>query len=133
MVPEADGPTLRIAAAYADLLAAQGEQDRAADWAAALGQVDPEGLLGIGEGPQVTFLEEEFEEPDGDHEDDEPTRSSEQDGAAGEASVEVETAVPGGFAADVEAEVAELLGETGGHAEEGGDAEDGGGSGASEH
>jgi tetratricopeptide (TPR) repeat protein len=111
MVADADATTLRIAAAYADLLAVQGEQDRAEEWVAALAEVDPEGLLGIGEGPQVTFSEEDGEEPTDDEVDDAPG-SSPADGSPGDEAPDAgEPSTPGDFAAEVEAEVAELLGE----------------------
>lgn len=100
MVAEADESSLRIAAAYSDLLTELGEHDRAAEWAEALAQVDPEGLLGSGDGPQVTFSEEDVAAPV-----DEP-----EEGA--EAPTDAPEPAPETFAADVEAEVAELLGET---------------------
>jgi len=99
-VAEADASILRAAAAYADLLDASGEQDLAAEWAEALAEVDPEGLLGIGDGPQVTFSEEELAAPA-----DEPEEGAEEPPTA-------VGSAPQTFAADVEAEVAELLGET---------------------
>ena len=100
MVADADAATLRLAAAYADLLVELGEADRAAEWTAALVEVDPEGLLGVGDGPQVTFTEEDVLAPsDG-------SAASTAD-VSGESAPEEES-----FAAEVEAEVAELLGET---------------------
>jgi hypothetical protein len=100
MVAEADVSILRVAAAYTELLGAAGEQDSAAEWAEALAAVDPEGLLGIGDGPQVTFSEEDVAAPT-----DEP-------GDPAEDPADLLDSGPETFAADVEAEVAELLGET---------------------
>jgi hypothetical protein len=104
MVAEAGAPTLRLAAAYADLLAALGEEDRAAQWTEALVEVDPEGLLGVGEGPEVTFSEEEVATFDDAFHDGLEALAEQP---AGEDRSGQQT-----FAAEVEAEVAELLGET---------------------
>jgi tetratricopeptide (TPR) repeat protein len=101
LVADAGPTTLRIAAAYADLLNALGEHEQATRWVEALAEVDPEGLLGLGDGPQVMFSEEELPEP--------------ADASAApveEVSDEPRTSDAESFAAEVEAEVAELLGES---------------------
>ena len=82
-----DTERLRLAAAYADLLRDQGEVERAEQWVAAIAAADEDDVAGTGRGPQVVFSEEE---------------------------IDVEPAVTEpelDFDDDVEAEVAELLGE----------------------
>jgi tetratricopeptide (TPR) repeat protein len=114
---------LRVAAAYADLLEEQGEHDLAVDWWTAIAAADPEDLVGA-----VSRLGIEFADIDDDEADD--WVDDESDGAnAGGQPVDAErdvsdtseleqslAAEPGNagvdFDADVEAEVAELLGET---------------------
>jgi tetratricopeptide (TPR) repeat protein len=98
MIEDADPATLRLAGAYADLLRAQGADDLADRWTSAIAAADPENLLGIAEVPEIEFSEEEFV-PDISAADEEPTDGPEPPG--------------GDFQAQVEAEVAELLGETG--------------------
>jgi hypothetical protein len=100
MLADADPAILRLAAAYADLLRSQGAADLAEAWTEAIAAADPENLLGIAEGPEIEFTEIEFPE-------DEPEPTSET-AEAGEPA----TAAPADFHAEVEAEVAELLGET---------------------
>jgi tetratricopeptide (TPR) repeat protein len=88
----ADDPgRLRLAAAYADLLSDQGEHERAEQWSAALAAVDEDDVAGTGRGPQVVFSEEEIEV--------EPVAPDEP--AVDELDLDD----------DIEAEVAELLGE----------------------
>jgi tetratricopeptide (TPR) repeat protein len=115
-----DPGQLRVASAYADLLADSGEEERAAEWLTAIAAADPDDLVGaidrlgieftdledddadaVGEDvaatvPAVEFSQAETQPEDGQEPfllDDEPDSPS--------------------FAAEVEAEVAELLGETG--------------------
>jgi hypothetical protein len=107
MLEGADAGRIRIAAAYADLLEAEGETERAAEWAAALEAADPEAVAG-----SVEFLEDEFGEDD-------VADEGLAEGGADRSEPTVEpTDVPAqahaarSFDEEVEAEVAELLGET---------------------
>jgi hypothetical protein len=77
---------LRLASAYADLLRARGEDERADAWLAAVAAADPQNEMGALERLGVEFA-------DGEEDDEQP---EEQD-----------------FDSQVEAEVAELLGDTG--------------------
>jgi tetratricopeptide (TPR) repeat protein len=116
-----DPARVRLASAYADLLQAQGEDELAAAWLTAIAAADPEDLTGAVDRLGIEFvdLEEEFEDGDSPSE------------AEAEAEVEAEGPVPEAptgpeiveelpedahglgksFDDDVEAEVAELLGE----------------------
>ena len=104
-----DPGRVRLAAAYADLLQSQGEEELAASWLAAVAAADPDNLTGAVDGPGIEFidLEDEFE---GDLEGD-------LEGDAGEAPEVVEElpedthGLGKSFDEEVEAEVAELLGE----------------------
>jgi tetratricopeptide (TPR) repeat protein len=117
----ADPARVRLAAAYADLLLAQGEEELAGTWLAAVAASDPDNLTGAVDGPEIEFLDLE-DEFDGD--------VDEAPAAAAESQHEVEAApeVPAApevveelpedthglgrsFDEEVEAEVAELLGE----------------------
>jgi tetratricopeptide (TPR) repeat protein len=114
MVQDADSATLRLAAAYADLLRDQGASDLAELWTAALMAADPENLLGIAEVPEIEFSEEELSAG--------PEREPGAEAAVTESSVTGTADVdplPGSrdgadanLQSEVEAEVAELLGET---------------------
>jgi tetratricopeptide (TPR) repeat protein len=53
---------LRLATAYADLLAARGEEELAMDWYGAIAAADPDDLTGVSD----HFLDDEDEELDGD-------------------------------------------------------------------
>jgi tetratricopeptide (TPR) repeat protein len=118
---------LRIASAYADLLADQGEESRATEWLTAIAAADPEDLTGAVERLGIEFTElDEDEDEDEDDDDDvapevaapvvetEPVmaelRDDEDDLSDEEVELGAEPDAPG-FAAEVEAEVAELLGE----------------------
>ena len=97
-----DPSQLRVAAAYADLLEAQGETDAAAQWSAVVEAATPEDDVEFGE---VDFDELELE--------------VDEESAEAEAAPEVVERLPeddedlgADFNAQVEAEVAELLGET---------------------
>ena len=112
-----DHGQLRIAAAYADLLRAQGDDDRADQFLVAVAAVDPE-LAGVELGVEFTEVDDEFEDAQlEDAElDDEPVDvvvpvadEEDQTGAADEDAPSGTGALS--FDEDVEAEVAELLGE----------------------
>jgi hypothetical protein len=112
----ADDPgRLRLAAAYADLLRAQGDDEGADLWAAALAVADEDDVADTGRGPEVLFSEEELEEPvDAESLTDEEAGVEEatvEEATVEEASDE-EADVDGlDLDDDIEAEVAELLGE----------------------
>ncbi|SOC49312.1 hypothetical protein SAMN05660748_2033 [Blastococcus aggregatus] len=144
---EGDDVRLRFAAAYADLLQALGEEELAQQWHDAITAVDPDALA---DSVEFTDLIDEFEDDElGDDEPgDEDAASSEVDpeddelGDADtlEAAIEAEfeqsdaegpvaegadyPTAGRSFQDEVEAEVAELLGETGGDADEDTPAED---------
>ncbi|MGY1810144.1 tol-pal system YbgF family protein [Blastococcus sp. SYSU D00669] len=97
-----DPGRLRVAAAYADLLADQGEAARATAWREAVAEADPDDLAGLGEGPAVVFSEELLVEEPAAEEPPTPPAA-----AAGDDLDEDEL----DLSDDIEAEVAELLGE----------------------
>ncbi|MEU2348582.1 tetratricopeptide repeat protein [Modestobacter sp. NPDC049651] len=123
----ADLGRLRLATAYADLLAARGETSAAQEWYGAIAAADPDDLTGVSEHfAEVEFTEddEELDDPvtdvadeDEDDEDDEAVADTGDDDDA-----ELMTPVDGVSETelleydesedDIEAEVAELLGET---------------------
>lgn len=107
LVDHAGPETLRLAAGYADLLRELGEEQEAERWLAALAGADPENLLGLADAPEVEFSGEDLE----GLEDEDEALPAVSDAAA---------TPPGGLdlQADIEAEVAELLGETGDDAED---------------
>jgi tetratricopeptide (TPR) repeat protein len=114
-----DPARVRLASAYADLLQAQGEDELAAAWLTAIAAADPEDLTGAVDRLGIEFVDLEEDVEDGDS----PSEA--------EAEVEAEGAVPEAptgpeiveelpedahglgksFDDEVEAEVAELLGE----------------------
>jgi tetratricopeptide (TPR) repeat protein len=108
---DSDDPTrVRLAAAYADLLRAEGEDELAGAWLAAVAAADPDNLTGAVDGPGIEFidLEEEFEEA-----------SDAPDAPVASDAPEVVEELPEdthglgrSFDEEVEAEVAELLGES---------------------
>jgi tetratricopeptide (TPR) repeat protein len=121
---------LRLASAYADLLEAQGETARAMEWLTAIAAADPEDVTGA-----VDRLGIEFTDLDDEDLDDESLELDEDrtetdgdepgvDGAAVEATAaaappetveelpEDDHGLGRSFDEDIEAEVAELLGET---------------------
>jgi tetratricopeptide (TPR) repeat protein len=101
-----DPARLRIASAYADLLERQGEESRAAEWFTAIAAADPEDLVGAVDRLGIEFTEvEESESDDSDEADTGAPESVER-------LPEDDHDLGAGFDADVEAEVAELLGET---------------------
>ncbi|MFD2093663.1 tetratricopeptide repeat protein [Blastococcus deserti] len=119
-----DAARLRLASAYADLLQRQGETERATDWLVAIAGADPEDRTGAVERLGISFTDledQQFgEEPDVDLD------TAAEDGvAAAEGSVpqpsapeavhrlpEDDHGLGRSFDEEVEAEVAELLGET---------------------
>ena len=118
---------LRLATAYADLLAARGDQELAREWYAAIAAADPDDLTGVSEhfsgddDEDVDVLEDdvlEDEVVDADLLDDDVAEAV-GDPSASEALVtedehdDVDEAALGDVSDDdIEAEVAELLGET---------------------
>ncbi|MFL6095153.1 MAG: hypothetical protein ACJ71Y_06855, partial [Blastococcus sp.] len=119
-----DPARIRLAAAYADLLQAQGEEGLAGTWLAAIDAADPDNLTGALDHPGIEFidLEDGFEDVD-----EAPEMASESqpevEAATGSSDVAVAPEVVDelpedahglgqSFDDEVEAEVAELLGET---------------------
>ncbi|UOY02661.1 hypothetical protein [Blastococcus sp. PRF04-17] len=120
-----DQGRLRVASAYAGLLRSQGEEDRADEWLGAIAAADPDAALGAVDDLGVEFLEVELEDEDAGFEDagledvgledvgfedveaeagDEPPAPPAENRAARVPRMT--------FDEEVEAEVAELLGET---------------------
>jgi tetratricopeptide (TPR) repeat protein len=118
-----DTPRLRLASAYADLLQIQGENERAMDWFVAIAAADPEDVTGAVErlGIEFTDLEDvDFgDDPEDDDESENDSPGAERAESSDEPSApEVVTPLPEddhglgrSFDEEVEAEVAELLGE----------------------
>lgn len=122
---------LRLASAYADLLEAQGETVLATEWLTAIAAADPEDLTGAVDRLGIEFTDlgdeglgdEEFDDDlaEGDEAGSDTADDDAGDGAAAEAPPETVEELPEddhglgrSFDEDVEAEVAELLGETDG-------------------
>jgi hypothetical protein len=110
-----DSGRLRLAVAYADLLRAEGQEEAAERWTAAVTEIAPDLLEDSDDELDVVFDEEDVEVPDGT--DDEllslhPTDADDSDDLPGPDSG------ARSFAEEVEAEVAELLGETPGSPDE---------------
>ena len=125
---------LRLASAYADLLEAEGESALATEWLTAIAAADPDDLTGAVDrlGIEFTDLEDDLDdaspepdddsaEPDDDSaepDDAEIEQATGQDSGAGappelvEELPEDDHGLGRSFDEDVEAEVAELLGET---------------------
>jgi tetratricopeptide (TPR) repeat protein len=107
---------VRIASAYADLLQAQGETFLAAEWLTAVAAADPEDLVGAVDRLGIEFIEVEDDAEDGDAEDDGEVGVEHQTDTAApeivEALPEDDHGLGKSFDEEVEAEVAELLGET---------------------
>lgn len=119
---EGDAIALRFAAAYADLLHAQGEEALAREWHDAVTALDPDALADSIEFTELEEVEDAME--------DAPTAADadaevELEGVASDVD-DVQT-VGRSFADEVEAEVAELLGETDGGETDGGDPDGEGG------
>ena len=106
-----DPARLRIASAYADLLTAQDEPDRAEEWLIAIAAADPGDVIGAVDRLGIEFTELEVAED----EDDAPADEASDADVAPEVVErlpEDDHGLGGSFDDEVEAEVAELLGET---------------------
>jgi tetratricopeptide (TPR) repeat protein len=101
---DSDGGRLRLAVAYADLLRSEGQDEAAESWTAAVTAIAPDLVEDADERLGVVFEEEELEVVDAEA-DEAPAEIDDRDDLPG-----AEPDGPG-FAAEVEAEVAELLGE----------------------
>ncbi|MCW2578745.1 MAG: uncharacterized protein JWR82_346 [Blastococcus sp.] len=133
----ADSATLRLASAYADLLQIQGEESLATEWLTAIAAADPEDLVGAVDRMGIEFFEEDEDEgeADADAADDvdadvaadvaddvdadvaedvaeEPDSEPASAPEVVEPLPEDDHGLGRSFDEDVEAEVAELLGET---------------------
>jgi tetratricopeptide (TPR) repeat protein len=112
----ADPGRLRIASAYADLLATQGESSLATEWLTGIAAADPEDLVGAVDRLGIEFIEVEDDDvPDIEDSADDP---AEPVADPADAAPEIVEPLPEddhglgrSFDEDVEAEVAELLGE----------------------
>jgi len=119
MLEGADPGRLRIASAYADLLQAQGQDDVAAEWLTAIAAADPEDLTGAVDRLGIEFTEVDFGDIDLGEVDllDEDGPESEETPDEHSAPEQVEELPEDdhglglSFDQEVEAEVAELLGE----------------------
>ena len=139
MVEGASPGRLRLAAAYADLLSTLGDEDEAAEWFAAIAAADPEDSVGALARLGVEFAEEDLADDQVDEaaaspaepapsaaptvtaevddvpgtvaEDGSDDDGSDDDGSDDDGSVEDGSVEGGSFEDEVEAEVAELLGE----------------------
>jgi tetratricopeptide (TPR) repeat protein len=116
----ADSATLRLASAYADLLQVQGEESLATEWLTAIAAADPEDLVGAVDRMGIEFLEEDEEDDEADVDGDVTDDVLEDPDSEPASAPEVVEPLPEddhglgrSFDEDVEAEVAELLGETG--------------------
>ena len=115
-----DAPRLRLASAYADLLEIQGENGRAMDWLVAIAAADPEDLTGAVERLGIEFTDLEDDDLDAVGSEGAGNAADTETQPSGDpAAPEVVTPLPEddhglgrSFDDEVEAEVAELLGET---------------------
>jgi hypothetical protein len=113
------GPVLlRVASAYADLLEDQGDDDQAVEWWTAIAAADPDDVVGAVGRLGIEFADLDDETLVDETLEDETSDDETTGGDAGEGTSELEDSLadePGNtgasFDADVEAEVAELLGE----------------------
>jgi tetratricopeptide (TPR) repeat protein len=125
MLDSSDPSQLRLATAYADLLQVQGEDALATEWLTAIAAADPDDLTGAVDRLGIAFidLEDQDEDEDGAYADDSQAQAevdsaadlSDGDPAAPEIVEEHPEDAHGlgkSFDDEVEAEVAELLGET---------------------
>lgn len=115
-VSSEDPGRLRLASAYADLLADEGETALSIEWLTAIAAADPDDTVGALARLGIEFTETEEADDDEDIEAAEAKEDevlpAEVDPAQAEVPVQVEYVPdPAGFDAEVEAEVAELLGE----------------------
>ncbi len=104
-----DPSQLRVAAAYADLLEAQGETDAAAEWSAVVAAATPEDDVEFGE---VDFDELELDDEPAEAEEPPTAEPTPEAPEVVERLPEDDEDLGADFNAQVEAEVAELLGET---------------------
>jgi tetratricopeptide (TPR) repeat protein len=123
-----DQAQLRLASAYADLLQAEGEESQAIEWLTAIAAADPEDLTGAVDRLGIEFTELELSDELLDDEllddEDEADEDEADEHEAGEEAPEEQApetverlpeddhGLGRSFDEDVEAEVAELLGET---------------------
>ena len=119
----ADPARLRLAAAYADLLRAQGEEESAGAWLSAIAAADPDNTAGAVDHVEIEFIDlgEELDdvvEDEQSRSDSQPEVEADVDPSGGGAAPEVVDELPEdahglgqSFDDEVEAEVAELLGE----------------------
>jgi hypothetical protein len=107
-----DPGRLRLASAYADLLADEGETALSVEWLTAIAAADPDDAVGALARLGIEFTEtEDVDAEDAEVVEDE-VLPAEVDPVQGEAADQVEYVPdPAGFDAEVAAEVAELLGE----------------------
>jgi tetratricopeptide (TPR) repeat protein len=118
----ADPATLRLASAYADLLQIQGEESLATEWFTAIAAADPEDLIGAVDRMGIEFFHDDDDDSDDEAqgaEDDSAEDDSDDSDQEPASAPEVVESLPEddhglgrSFDEDVEAEVAELLGET---------------------
>ena len=116
-----DPARVRLASAYADLLQIQGEPELAATWLTAIAAADPDDLIGAVDRLGIEFidLEDDLEDEGGEQESDAQAEVEAISSAAvADAGPEVVEELPEdahnlgrSFDDEVEAEVAELLGE----------------------
>ena len=116
-----DQAQLRLASAYADLLEAEGDEAAATEWLTAIAAADPEDLTGAVDRLGIEFTELDLSDDLLDEEDDDEA-SGDQAPETVERLPEDDHGLGKSFDEDVEAEVAELLGET--DPPESGDSED---------
>ena len=122
-----DTARLRLASAYADLLVTQKEDDRAMDWLVAIAGADSEDITGAVERLGIEFTDLEDDLVDVDDADDDGADEAADEAVAPTAEQSTDDSTPPEvveqlpeddhglgrtFDEDVEAEVAELLGET---------------------
>jgi tetratricopeptide (TPR) repeat protein len=108
----ADPGLLRVASAYADLLADSGEESSATAWLTAIAAADPEDLVGAVDRLGIVFTQLEIDETADETGGDEVEEAEQREKVPSEDTLDLDSEEDApGFEADVEAEVAELLGE----------------------
>jgi tetratricopeptide (TPR) repeat protein len=114
---DADPPRLRLASAYADLLRSQGQEELATEWLTAIAAADPDDTTGAVDRLGIEFTELDLDELVLDDEAEPGEGAEAEDPTAAPAPERVEElpeddhGLGRSFDDDVEAEVAELLGE----------------------
>jgi hypothetical protein len=123
MLEGADPSRLRIASAYADLLQTQGQEDAAVEWLTAIAAADAEDRTGAVDRLGIEFTEVELDLGGVDLGDEDGADDDTPAPERVEELPEDDHGLGPSFDQEVEAEVAELLGETepGGAAEPGTD------------